>query len=215
MPETHTVEVGESILSIADKYKFTRWQSIYYHESNADLRKKRPDPMYFMEGDEVQIPDFDERREICETGKTHVFQLEKPCTTHLQLVMMESENMPYALKKYTLSMKGLETITGTTTKDGEVIEEVPVQAKKAELSLWPGDNTEPLKYNIKIGDIDPIEEDTGVQDRLLNLGYDLGGEYGEIGPNTKEVIKIFQERQGLSPADGEPNAETRKALEWL
>ena len=45
------------MVTIAYKYNFFGvWQTIYEHEANEELRKKRPNPMCLMPGDKVYIP---------------------------------------------------------------------------------------------------------------------------------------------------------------
>lgn len=52
-------------------------------------------------------------------------------------------------------------------------------------------------FRILLGHFDPKNTPEGVRDRLVNLGYDCGGETGEIGPKTEAAIKKFQRDYGI------------------
>lgn len=217
MAERVTVTEGQDLFTIARDKGFFRWQSIYYHELNADLRALRPDPNLLLAGDVVHIPDLEEREELCETGKEHVFQLRAEPETALHLTLEERPGIPFADVEYQLrlTVHGEErTMTGRTSPRGELTRRIPLQATAATLELWPAPGGEPLVYELGLGHMAPIDTVTGVQDRLRNLGYDLGDEDGTIGDLTKAAIARFQALAGLE-ATGDPDqpAATRAALE--
>jgi lytic murein transglycosylase len=43
-----------------------------------------------------------------------------------------------------------------------------------------------------------------IQQRLTALGYDTQGTDGRVGPDTMKAVRAFQQKVGLSPADGYP-----------
>ena len=212
---THEVQEGECIASIAEKHKFFRWQSVYYHEQNAGLRKLRPDPDQLKKGDKVFVPELDDREELCETGKEHHFQLREVPTTDIHLQLEDNgellANMKFELS-YAAEGKDV-TRTGYTTVEGAIEHRLPVDVKEAKLKVWTeNDSSDPLTWELKIGDLDPSSEDTGAQDRLRNLGYAMGDEDGKIGEKTKTAITSFQEDYDL-PVSGELDDRTRSELE--
>jgi hypothetical protein len=212
----HEVEEGECMASLAETYKFYRWESIYFHEKNKDLRELRPNPEQLKRGDQVFIPDLDDREELCETGKVHRFQLREQPMTDIVL-LLEDQGVLLANMKFELSYtaEGSEkTRTGYTDKEGSLEERVPVEVKQAKLSVWTGDDEseEPLVWELKIGDLDPASETSGAQDRLRNLGYDLGDEDDEIGDKTKAALVAFQEAMNI-PVSGELDERTLGELE--
>jgi hypothetical protein len=71
MPTTHLVEEGECPSSIAKRFGFRIWRTIYDDPSNATLRRKRPDPNVLAPGDVVMIPDREPRQEPGATGARH------------------------------------------------------------------------------------------------------------------------------------------------
>jgi peptidoglycan hydrolase-like protein with peptidoglycan-binding domain len=52
-----------------------------------------------------------------------------------------------------------------------------------------------------------------LQQRLNQLGYNVGAADGSFGPGTKAQVVKFQTDKGISPADGVVNAATWAALE--
>jgi len=216
MGETYTVQEGECLISIAEAKGFYRWQTIYYHEENAKLRKDRPDHNQIQKDDKVYIPDKEDREVLCETGKRHVFQLRDEPETLIRMLLEQTRGEPLANKEYELTITGKdEPIVGFTNDKGELLQMVPTDAKEATLKVWLSEDKseDPLTYSLKIGDMDPINTDSGLQDRLRNLGYDLGEEDGKIGELTKAAIKAFQQNMGLNPT-GDPDDpdDTRSLL---
>jgi hypothetical protein len=215
---THEVQEGECMISIAQVHNFFRWESIYYHAANKDLRTTRPDPTQLKQGDVVNIPDLDDREEICQTGQEHVFQLREPPQVYLNLKLEVSGSVLANSKfKLTYTEEGSEVVReGYTDLEGLLSEQIGVDVTEVKLEVWPGEDEEmePYCWDLKLGDLDPPTEDSGLQDRLRNLGYDLGDEDGTIGELTEAAILDFQRVRGL-PLTGELDAATRKALESL
>jgi peptidoglycan hydrolase-like protein with peptidoglycan-binding domain len=55
-------------------------------------------------------------------------------------------------------------------------------------------------------------ETTVLQQRLNQLGYNVGTPDGNFGPATKSAVSQFQAARGISPADGVVNQATWTAL---
>jgi N-acetylmuramoyl-L-alanine amidase len=199
----HIVSDGESIPSIAKDYGFF-WQTIWNHPQNAELKEKRKNPNVLLEGDEVFIPEKQEKQESRGTEQKHRF-LRKgdPAKIKLRLTMMDQ---PRANEDYILDIDG-KLIQGKTDADGQLEAIIPPNARSGRLILQGGKE----EYPLMIGNLDPVDEPSGIQQRLNNLGFDCGGEEGEIGEKTREAIKRFQEAYNLE-ATGEPDEATRNKL---
>jgi len=65
-----------------------------------------------------------------------------------------------------------------------------------------------------VGHLDPVDEATGAQARLKNLGFDPGVIDGIVGPKTKAAIAAFQLRHGLQVSSS-LDAQTRSRLQQL
>jgi hypothetical protein len=53
----YVVRTGDTLTSIAKKFKQKSWQDVYYFSENAAFRKKRPNPNLIFTGDQLFIPD--------------------------------------------------------------------------------------------------------------------------------------------------------------
>ncbi len=116
---------------------------------------------------------------------------------------------PVANLNYTLHIGG-KVIEGVTDGDGMIECGIPPGAREALLVLDPGTPNEwPLP--LKLGFLDPVEEPTGVQARLNNLGFHCGEVDGNPGPRTTGALKAFQTQMGL-PATGDLDETTRNKL---
>ena len=128
MSSRHVVSQGECLSSIATKYKFNDWHLVYDDPANADFRKKRPNPNVIFPGDQIVIPDKEEKGESCATGKLHQFKL-LGTKTFFRVVLKDPHGKPYAGKNYKLTIKGTDPLEGVTGADGLVEKPIPVDAK--------------------------------------------------------------------------------------
>ncbi len=203
MPPRHTVEQGESIASIALRYK-QQASVIWDHADNAALKKLRGDPNVLHVGDVVVIPDKKKQYRDCASGQTHRF-VRKEALVPFCLQMCDDDE-PRANVKYTLEVDGKQR-TGSTDGQGYVKEKVPADAKRGVLTL---EDDDPVA--VTFGHLDPQETVTGVQGRLRNLGYDCGPADGELGPRTKAALEQFQRDYGLE-VTGAADASTAQRLQ--
>lgn len=208
----HTVEQGEYLASIAQKYKITDYRTIYDHPQNAEFKRKRPNPNVIYPGDELFIPDRETKQESRSTEQRHRFRLKIPQLL-LRLIVKDGEGKPFANAAYTLKVQE-QVYKGTTNAKGLLQQEIPIGAESAELILEKSGLTWPLL----IGHLDPVDEEdlkiiTGVQARLNNLGFNCGPVDGISGPRTRAAIKAFQASvlKRANP-DGETDKATREAL---
>jgi len=210
MAPWYPVKQGEDLLSIALKHGFDDWRTIYDHPENAQFKQKRPNPTTLYPGDRVFVPNRSLKQEPCETGRRHTFQVKAP--TALVRIVLEEEGSPYANKKYKLSV-GKRTYEGTTDAQGLLEQTVRADVEEGQLMVWLDDDpaAEPYIWTLKIAHLDPIDTISGVQARLMNLGFDCGGESGTIGSQTTRALQAFQAAIGLDPT-GQLDDATRAKL---
>ena len=67
------------------------------------------------------------------------------------------------------------------------------------------------EVEIRLRRLYPIDQVSGVQARLQNLGFYTGQVDGIASPEVRDALLAFQQRQGLA-ATGEADAATRDAL---
>ena len=201
----HTVIQGQSIASIAQEYGFTEWRKIFDHPENASLRKKRPQAEILFPGDEVFIPDKELQEYPAATDKRHRFVALKPKAAKLQITVKDVEDKPIAGKAYKLTLDETLIFNGTTDGNGKLEVEIPVTAKEGMLEI------ENYKLPVRVSHLDPIDEITGIQGRLHNLGYDCGPIDGALSDKTIEALTAFQQDVGLS-ATGDLDDATRNKI---
>ncbi|MEO7329268.1 MAG: phage baseplate assembly protein V, partial [Minicystis sp.] len=104
------------------------------------------------------------------------------------------------------------TLEGATDGQGNLRIQIPVYVRELKL-VFPELF---LEYELKVGDLDPIDETTGVRKRLDHLGYRKAPSgRGESEPEAKEAdraaIAEFQQDHDLE-ATGELDQSTRDAI---
>ena len=207
----YTVASGDCLSSIADKFGFF-WKTLWEAPENADLKAKRKNPNVLYTGDQVFIPDLKLKTEQRATEQRHRFRL-KGVPAKLKLRLMRL-GKPRANIRYTLAVDG-KLFDGTTDSEGRISQRIPPGATRGRLVLTEGTMVEEKILNL--GGIDPVEELSGVQGRLRNLGYNCpagGSEDGQVDEETQKAIKEFQSDEGL-PATGECDDATRQKLKAI
>jgi hypothetical protein len=182
----HDVKQGETLIALAVKNGLESWKVILDAPENAELKKKRPDPGILKEGDRVFIPSKVMRQAASAVDAKHPFKISRP-TAWLRLAIKDAEGVALSGKKYELSVDSGIT-SGTIPADGLIERAVPVTASEGTLTVWLDDTTTQV-WSLKIGHMDPIDDDSGIEARLANLGF----AYGDL-PSS---IRAFQECAGL------------------
>ncbi len=205
MPK-YTVQQGDSIPSIAADNGFF-WETIWNLPENAQLKAKRKTPNQLFPGDEVFIPELRKKVENRPTDAWHTFKRKGvPAKIRVRLLRL---NEPRKNEPYVLNIDG-KLIQGTTDGDGKIEQFMPPNARNAQIQLQGGKEI----LNLRIGHLNPIDEISGVQQRLNNLGFSAGSEDGEIDDQTSAALRAFQERCGLK-ATGEIDEPTRAKLKEM
>lgn len=205
----HIVQQGDCLSSIAAQYGFADWKTIYDDDLNRDFRKMRPDPNVLFPGDKLNIPEIEPKFESGQTEAQHTFQLARR-KTRLRLIVRDIAGVPLAGKRYRLVIEGAES-DGLLSGDGALDETIPPLAEQGKLLVWAEEGFADT-WTLKLGHLDPVEELTGIQARLNNLGYDCGPVDNVNGPRTQAAIGAFQKDHGLE-ADGIPGPKTQAAIQ--
>jgi N-acetylmuramoyl-L-alanine amidase len=207
----HIVEQGECLAGIARQYGFTDYRKVYDHPQNAQLKQDRPNPNILLPGDQIFIPDKDLKQHSGSTEKRHSFKLDAE-KTQLRLVIADTDGNPYGGNRYELKV-GAEVFKGTTGSDGLIEQTISADAEAGELTVWWTEGPPPITctWTLDIGHLDPVEEVSGVQARLNNLGFNSGGVDGILGPKTNSAIQAFQDANGLV-VDGIAGPQTQAKL---
>jgi len=208
----HVVEQGECLSSIAKSYGFADWRDIYNRPQNAAFRAKRPNPNVIYPKDEIFIPDKRDGTRSCTTGGTYKFRL-KSSRTLLRLEPQDAQWHGCAGKKFKLEVDGNVQAEGAIPADGVIEVSIRSDAKSGVLTVWiDASQAEGQTWELRLGELDPVDSMEGVQARLNNLGFDCGAVDGENGPMTREAVRAFQKMHGLVP-DGIAGPITKAKLE--
>lgn len=206
----YRVRPGDCLNSIAAAAGH-RWETIWNDPANDALRNERENPSLLLPGDRLVIPPLRERAVAASAGAKHKF-VRRGATSYLN-VRVTDDGEPVVNEPYRLDVDG-EITEGTTDAEGRVRAPIRGRAQNARLvvSVTESDGTtDELIYDLSLGGVDPIKTPTGVQDRLSNLGYEIGARDGQLGPRTQAALVQFQEREGLDQS-GEPDDATRERL---
>ncbi|HWL89472.1 MAG TPA: peptidoglycan-binding protein [Polyangiaceae bacterium] len=199
----HIAEQGDCVASIAAQYGTTP-DRILNLEDNKEFLQKRKDPNVLFRGDVVSVP-RDPNTETVPTETSQTFRLSGR-TTRLKICLRDCLNLPRKNVSYRLVI-GDKEVVGKTDEKGNI--DQPILAELKDATLFVDGGEEP--FDVHIGAIDPVDELTGVQARLNNLGYDAGPEDGVLGPQTEAAVRAFQFAQGFEES-GKPDSATQKAL---
>jgi Putative peptidoglycan binding domain len=206
MPTEHEVEEGDSVISLSEEYGFFA-NTIWNDPDNAELKKKRKDMNILMPGDVVVIREKRLKEVEKPTAKQHVFRRKGiPALYRLQVFDVEK---PRANQQYRLTVDG-QLYEGRTDAHGVLQQYIPANSRDGELVIGPDE----FRALLQFGYLDPINELSGVQKRLNNIGYDCGEADGQLNPQTKSALRDFQRRFEL-PQTGEPDESTLAQLEEL
>ncbi len=136
MSTRHTVQAGETISQIAQRFGFQDWRFVWDALENGELRARRGEPRNIRPGDEVFIPPRTPRTEKVMSGARGAFQLTAPPPLDVFEVgffdkAAPSEPIPALkvtlrlpgspeLKKFTTSQAGIIRLEGAEVGTGEV-----------------------------------------------------------------------------------------------
>ena len=202
---THTVGPGESATSIAASHGFFV-ETVWNHPDNTDLREKRGTPDVLYRGDELFIPEKTEKHEDGGTASRHRFKVKGvPARLRLQLL---AGGKPRANEDYVLEIDG-RSVSGKTDAKGWVDQPIHPKDRRGRLLLGGASEEIPLR----IGGLDPIDEVSGVQQRLCHLGYPAGRSC-QLDDRTRSALRRFQAAQSLD-VTGELDDPTRAKLKEL
>jgi hypothetical protein len=211
----HIVRQGEWVSKISAQYGIADWRRVWNHPNNSDLRQKRKEPNVIYPGDRLFIPELELRHENCVTDKRHHFKLTIR-KKKLKFVLLDWEHKPRSGIICALEINNQLREQTNTDKQGQLEFEIPEGVSAAR--LWVGENRSEV-YEVRMGHLDPIDEVTGYQQRLFNLGYYSGEIDGIDGPLTKSAVRSFQDHENflagaeVLKVDGIMGPKTKARLE--
>jgi Putative peptidoglycan binding domain len=198
----HTVKQGEHTASIALKYGFYDWQVVWNDPNNAALKKLRENPNVLYPGDQLYIPDKQQKEEPCKTTQTHHFKLARK-KIRLSVQLRDFNSKPLANIAAKLEIDG-QVKQIKTNGEGKIDELIPTPARSATLTA------NGKTYRLQVGDLDPVSTPSGQLARLANLGYFLGRSPDD-GNEFRSAVEEFQCDYDLA-VDGDCGPKTQGKL---
>lgn len=206
----HTIVQGEHVPGLAKEHGFASYKRIWDHGQNAELKKKRQNPNVLFPGDQIFIPDKEEKKVPKQTEKKHPFKL-KAEKLKLRLVLEDQYERPIANARCILHLES-DIHELTSDSKGKIEKEIPATIQHARLIIRTNETClDELIIPIEIGHLDPVDEKSGQQARLANLGYYSGPVNALEGPLFLLAVEEFQCDYGLT-VDGVCGPQTQAKL---
>jgi LysM repeat protein len=211
MASYYTVQQGDYLSRIAKQNGFPDYTVIWNDPNNAQLKQQRQNPNILYPGDQVYIPDKQQRQEAGGTEQRHNFVVNKE-PLKLRLVLEDIYEKPLANAQCALVVDG-EASQPTADGSGKIELQIPQDAQNAVLVIR-GDETpfHDVPIPLKIGNLDPVDQVSGQVARLNNLGYFPGD--GTDQAAFQSAVEEFQCDNGLS-VDGDCGPQTQAKLKQV
>jgi N-acetylmuramoyl-L-alanine amidase len=206
-PGYHIIEQGEWIGMLAAIYGITKAETIWNEGNNEQLRNKRKTPNILLPGDEVFIPAIATKDVDAPAEKKSKFKLSLPAD-EFTLAVLDEENEPRKGVPYKLLI-GKMKLEKKTDDQGRIKAKIPSGADRARLEI------DDQVITLLLGHLDPLEEVSGIQQRLKNLGYYFGEVDGIEGPLTRNAVEVFQTDYPPLKVDGICGPKTREKLKEI
>jgi hypothetical protein len=203
MIKTHVIRPGDHLAKIAHAEGLDP-EEVWSHPRNQELRDRRRDPNILCEGDVLFMEAPEEVSLPLKVGQVNRFSATVPrLVTHL---CFKDSKGAFSGEAYVV--EGLdEKIEGTTDGNGNLTIDAPVTAKIAKV-VFTGRR---LRFDVLLGEMDPITEVSGAQLRLALLGILKAPATGELDEETASALRAFQRSKRL-PCTGGMDAPTLDAL---
>ncbi|MBK8941783.1 MAG: peptidoglycan-binding protein [Polyangiaceae bacterium] len=152
-------------------------------------------PHQLRPGDVVEVPDQPPNRATSfSSGGSKTYSVPIP-TVQFRMRLKDQRGRAHADKRYELVVSE-RTYEGRTDGDGWLEQRVPARATDGDLFVWLNDADEhPWEIPLTIGGLDPSSEETGVVQRLHNLGFGTAFN-GKEG--LTQALEEFQRSEGLA-----------------
>jgi hypothetical protein len=200
----HVVQQGEHLRGIAFRCGVTP-DAIWSHAKNDALTKQRKNRDMLCPGDLLFVPGEPPEPLTLSVGTVNAYKATVPKTP--VKLHFDPKGSPVANKAFEVHGAGGEKpITGTVSGDGAVEFEVPVNVRWVEVTIPEAG----IRTSVHVGDLDPIDEPSGVTQRLRNLGLlPLKGDVSDEA--IAAAIRVLQKRKGL-PVTGTLDDPTKAAV---
>ena len=199
----YVVKQGDYLEKIAHQMGFDP-DKVWNDAKNADAQAEaRSEPVCTLPGDILYVPE-PEKKWLPLQENWHGTTSMSPrspgprCTSRSR-----RGDQARAGEAYVIHGMG-EDEEGTTDGDGALDVKVPVHVREIHI-FFPNDGA---TYAARIGDMDPVDEPTGVRKRLQHLGFYDARPGEDVAAADARALGAYQAARGLSPS-GTPDDATR------
>ncbi|MFO0649023.1 MAG: LysM peptidoglycan-binding domain-containing protein [Polyangiales bacterium] len=201
---TWVVRPGDYLEQIATRVG-VRAEHIWNDPRNAALRTKGRTPTQLSPGDVLHIPATPKPKLAVTPGGFNSYLARIPMVK-VPLALSGAEG---PMRDEPFEVEGLpKPFTGTTDGEGKATFEVPVRVREVTIFL----PKRALRFQLCVGDLDPITEDAGVFARLVNMGFAMPAASGAPSEaDVRNAVAGFQQSKGLE-ATGEIDDATRQGI---
>jgi hypothetical protein len=199
----YVVRQGDTLAKLAYMRGFDA-TAVWNEAKNDRIRALRPDMDLLAPDDIVYLPQPRKSELAIVKGTTNRYVASVPKVT-MHLVIHDEDGNPLVGEPYEIRGLG-DPVPGAVGDGGAVTFDARITDREVTLVF----TQRGLVYPVRIGDLDPIEETSGVRMRLEHLGY-LRSSNGEDPMATERAIAALQEAQTLA-ATGILDDTTREAL---
>jgi hypothetical protein len=125
----------------------------------------------------------------------------------------KEEEEPISNAPYIFEVDGSLVDEGKTDGDGGVEIPLPPNAKEGRITVHPG-KPEEKTFALQLGGVDPVDEVSGVRQRLANLGFFCAPEGPADAEDLQTSLRKFQEKNSLD-VTGKIDDATKSKLKDL
>lgn len=198
----YVVRQGDTMTKLAYVRGFDAGE-VWKDERNDALRERRPDMDVLAPGDIVYLPEPKRDGLPITKGTTNRYVAKVPKIT-VHLALQGEDGAPLAGEPYEIRGLG-EPVPGAVGDGGAVSFEAPITVREVTLVL----TERGLVFPVRVGDLDPLDEASGVRMRLAHLGYLRAPHEDDAAFDA--AVAAFQAAQGLD-VTGTVDDATRSAL---
>jgi hypothetical protein len=199
----YTIKQGDHLSALAERHGFERFEAIWDHPDNAELKQLRKNPSVLFPGDEITIPDREPKTVEVPSTALHRFVLHRSRLA-LRLTVLDCSGHPRSEAPCTLAVEG-DASDLVTSGEGRVERRISPSDRRASVTF------DSIEVPIDVGFLDPVDELSGWQGRLINLGYLETAIEDEDDPDVRSAVEEFQCNHEMS-VTGRCDADTRQKI---
>ncbi|TKD11750.1 LysM peptidoglycan-binding domain-containing protein [Polyangium fumosum] len=200
--KSYVIRQGDYLAKIALRFGIAA-DEIWKHPKNSELRAKRK-PNLLVPGDVLFVPEPARPSLPFRCGTTNRYKADVPkvpVRVTFQVGGKAIANEPYEVEGLAAPQ------TGESDASGKVTLQVPAHVREVRVRFTKMG----MVFPVMIGDMEPIDEPSGVRKRLEHLGYMQGLEMFDADKRLRIALASFQRATGLHVSE-EADEATKEAL---